>query len=74
MNGFKVDSDYMMRNVKSTFKQADRLNSKYIILVGEEEENTRNLTIKDNVTKEEYKVKEENLVSFFDERIIDEHE
>lgn len=74
MNGFKVDSDYMMRNVKSNFKQADRLNSKYIILVGEEEEDTKTLTVKDNVTKEEYKVKEENLVSFFDERIIDEHE
>lgn len=74
MNGFKVDSDYMMRNVKSNFKQADRLNTKYIILVGEEEENTRTLTVKDNITKEEYKIKEENLVSFFDERIIDEHE
>ena len=74
MNGFAVDFDYMMRNVKSNFKQADRLNAKYIILVGEEEEQTKVLTVKNNKTKEEYKISEEELINFFDENIIDEHE
>ena len=52
MNGFKVDCDYMNRNLKSNFKQADRLNSKYIIIIGEEEKNSQILTIKNNETKE----------------------
>lgn len=69
MNGFKADMDYMARNFKSNFKQADRLNSKYVVLVGDEETKTGVLTIKDNKTKEEYKVKEEELIEFFDEKI-----
>ena len=69
MNGFKADMDYMARNFKSNFKQADRLNSKYVVLVGDEETKTGMLTIKDNKTKEEYKIKEEVLIEFFDEKI-----
>ena len=69
MNGFKADMDYMARNFKSNFKQADRLNSKYVVLVGNEETKTGILTIKDNKTKEEYKIKEEELIEFFDEKI-----
>ena len=69
MNGFKADMDYMARNFKSNFKQADRLNSKYVVLVGDEETKTGVLTIKDNKTKEEYKVKEEELIEFFDDKI-----
>lgn len=69
MNGFKADMDYMARNFKSNFKQADRLNSKYVVLVGDEETKTGVLTIKDNKTKEEYKIKEEALIEFFDEKI-----
>ncbi len=69
MNGFKADMDYMARNFKSNFKQADRLNSKYVVLVGDEETKTGVLTIKDNKTKEEYKVKEEKLIEFFDDKI-----
>lgn len=64
MNGFKVDCDYMNRNIKSNFKQADRLNSKYIIIIGEEEKNSQILTIKNNETKEEYKVKYDDLIGF----------
>lgn len=66
LNGFKVDTDYMKRNIKSNFKQTDRLNTNYVIIVGDEEINNKTLTIKDNKTKEEYKVKEEDLIDFFD--------
>ena len=74
MNGFKVDADYMNRNLKSNFKQADRLNSRYIIIIGEEEKNEHILTIKDNKTKEEYKIEISQLINFFDEKITDEHD
>lgn len=69
MNGFNTDMDYMDRNFKSNFKQADRLNAKYVILVGSEEIENKVLTIKNNITKEEYKVKEEELIEFFDKNI-----
>ncbi len=69
MNGFNVDIDYMNRNIKANFKQADRLNPKYLIIIGEEEVNSSILTIKNNNTKEEYKIKEEDLIKFFDEVI-----
>lgn len=73
MNGFKVDIDYMGRNIKGNFKQADRLNSKFVIIIGEEEIKNSILTIKNNNTKEEFKVKEENIIEFFDEQIEEEH-
>lgn len=69
MNGFNSDMDYMNRNIKSNFKQADRLNSKYVIIVGEEEVNSNILTIKDNNTKEEYKINVEEIVEFLDKNI-----
>ena len=73
LNGFKVDTDYMNKNLKSNFKQADRLNSEYIIIIGSEEVKNSELTIKNNKTREEFKVKMEDVISFFDER-IEEHE
>lgn len=67
LNGFKVDMDYMNRNMKSNFKQADRINAKYIIIIGEDEVKTNTLTIKNNKTKEEYKINLEDVVEFLDE-------
>ncbi len=69
MNGFNVDIDYMDRNIKSNFKQADRLNAKFVIIVGEEEVKTNILTVKNNQTKEEHKVDLEYLIDFFDNNI-----
>ena len=73
MNGFKADIDEMSRNIKGNFKQADRLNAKYVIIIGEEELNTNILTIKNNNTKEEYKIETEDLIDFLDKNIEEEH-
>lgn len=73
MNGFTSDIDTMNRNIKSNFKQADRLNTKYVIIIGEEELKTNILTIKNNETKEEYKINIENIIDFLDEHIEEEH-
>ena len=67
MSGYKTDMDFMSRNLKSNFKQSERLNSKYIIIIGEEEVKTNILTIKNNETKEEYKVKVDDLIDFLDD-------
>ena len=73
MNGFSSEIDGMSRNIKGNFKQADRLNAKYVIIIGEEEVKSNILTIKNNNTKEEYKMNLEELIDFLDENIEEEH-
>lgn len=71
LSGFKCDMDFNSRNIKGNFKQADKLNAKFIAIIGSDEVKTNILTIKDNNTKEEYKVKINDLVSFLDEKLND---
>ena len=71
LSGFKADMDFNSRNIKGNFKQADKLNAKFIAIIGSDEVKTNILTIKDNNTKEEYKVKINDLVSFLDEKLDD---
>ncbi|MBR3229604.1 MAG: histidine--tRNA ligase [Bacilli bacterium] len=71
LNGFSVDMDYNGRNLKSNFKHADKVGAKYIIIVGDEEVKTGILTVKDNNSKEEFKVKFDEIVEFFDDKLGD---
>lgn len=73
MNGFSSEIDGMSRNIKGNFKQADRQNAKYVIIIGEEETKSNILTIKNNNTLEEYKMNLEELIDFLDENIEEEH-
>lgn len=66
---FKIDIDLMNRNIKVNFKQADKLNAKFIIIIGEDEMKNRALTIKDNQTKEEFKIDENYIMMFLEEHI-----
>ncbi|MDD2435097.1 MAG: histidine--tRNA ligase [Bacilli bacterium] len=69
LNGFSAEIDYMSRNLKNNFKQADRLNSKFVVIIGNEEVETGILTIKNNETKEEYKVKLDEIIDFMDKML-----
>ena len=69
LSGFRADIDYNSRNIKSNFKQADRLNALFVIIVGEDEEKNNILTVKNNQTKEEFKVELNDLVFFLDENL-----
>ena len=68
-NAFKVDLDFTNKNMKAKFKEADRYNSKFIIIIGENEVKSQVLTIKDNLTKEEVKVERDNLLDYLDVNI-----
>ena len=74
MNGFNVEIDYNNKSFKSNFKKADSLLVKYIIIIGEEEVKSKIITVKNNKTKEEYKVKLDNLIEFLDEKLGDDDE
>lgn len=67
MNGFNGDMDYMNRSLKSNFKQAERLNTKYIIIIGNDEIENNMVTIKNNETKESKTVTFDDIVDYFDE-------
>ena len=58
---------YSNRNLKGQFKEADYNNSKYIIIIGEEEEKTNIFTIKNNSTKNEYKINKKDIINFLKE-------
>ena len=72
--GFNVEIDYNGKSFKSNFKQADKVNARYIIIIGEEEVESKILTVKNNETKEEYKVKLDKIIEFLDEKLGEEHE
>lgn len=69
MNGFTTEMDYMNRNLKGNFKQADRLDTKFVIFIGEDEMKDGILTMKNNKTKEEFKIDEDYVVIFLDEKL-----
>lgn len=69
VNGFNVDLDYSGRNIKNNFKHADKLGAKFVVLIGKDEVESNILTIKNNETKEEYKVKLEDITLFLDEKL-----
>ncbi|MDD3392112.1 MAG: histidine--tRNA ligase, partial [Bacilli bacterium] len=74
LNGFSTDVDYMQRSIKANFKQSDKLNARFVIIIGEEEVKNDKITIKDNRTKDEYKIMLNDIVTFLDEKIGDGHE
>lgn len=68
MNNYKVEMEYMGRGLKGQFKQADRLNSKYLIILNDEDLQNDMVKIKNNETKEEFEVGIDYLIYFFEEQ------
>lgn len=69
LNGFKVELENMNRSLKAQFKQADRLNTKYLIILNDEDLRVGEIQIKDNLTKEENKILESEIVEYLDTNI-----
>ena len=59
--GFRVMSDIAERNVKGQFKYADRVHSRYTVVIGEEEIHSGELTMKNMETGEQTKIRMEEL-------------
>jgi len=71
MNGFKVDTEYTGRGLKGQFKQADRLNSKFLIILNDEDLKNDTVKVKNNQTKEEETVEIDYLMYYLDEHLLD---
>ena len=69
MNGFIVETDYLNRSLKAGFKQADRLNSKFTIVLNSEDLNNNEVKIKNNKTKDEEIIAIDALIYYLDENL-----
>ena len=61
LNGFRVETEYTGRSLKGQFKQADRLNPKFLIILNNEDLVGGEIQVKDNTTKETVKVREAEI-------------
>lgn len=68
LNGFSVETDYLDKNLKAQFKQIERLNPKYFVVIGDDELINNKVKIKDNDTKEEEEIDLFSIVDFLDYR------
>ncbi len=64
LNGVICETDYLNKGLKGQFKQADRLNTKYLIILNNEDLQKGLVNVKDNVTKEEEKVDISEVVEY----------
>ncbi len=71
MNGFIVEIEYLGRSLKSQFKQADRINSKFVVVLNDEELNNNELKIKNNKTREENLISIDTLIYYLDEKLME---
>ena len=67
--GFIVDTEYTGRGLKAQFKQADRLNAKFISVLNSEDLNNNEIKIKNNKTKEEEIISLDALIYYLDEQL-----
>lgn len=59
--GVSADMDYMGRKTKAQFKQADRYNSRFVAVIGDEEIERKVVNVKDMTTGEQEEVAQEEL-------------
>ena len=74
MNGFKAETEYTSRGLKAQFKQADRLNSKFLIILNDNDLANDEVKIKNNKTKEEELVGIDYLMYYLDEHLQEDDE
>lgn len=71
LNGFTVEMENMGRSLKAQFKQADRLHSKFTIVLNSEELDEDYVTVKNAISKEEEQVSLDALIYYLDENLMD---
>ena len=62
--GIKAEKDYMGRSLKAQMKYANKINAKYVVVLGEEEIKSSRIKVKDMSTGSEEKINLEALASY----------
>jgi histidyl-tRNA synthetase len=63
--GFIVVSDMLQKNMKPQLKEANKINSDYVIIIGDNEIINKEVLIKNMVQGEQEKVSLDKIVSYF---------
>ena len=64
--GISVELDFLGRSLKAQMREADRLQARYVLIVGENELKTRQATLKDMKTGEQRGVGFDEIMNVFD--------
>ncbi len=71
ISGFTCDTEYTGRSLKAQFRHADRLKSKFLIILNSDDLNNGEVKIKNNETKEEELIGFDYVVFYLDEHLPD---
>lgn len=66
LNGFICETDLMNKSLKGQFKSVERFNSKYLIVLNDNDLKNNQVKIKDNKTKEEELIDINDIVDYLD--------
>jgi histidyl-tRNA synthetase len=69
MGGLLVDYDFLNRSLKAQFKQADRLNSKFYLIYGDQEAKNGLVNVKNSTTGEQVAVPIKELYQYLISKI-----
>lgn len=64
LNNIICETNVMGKSLKTQFKEADNMNAKNLIILNSEDLSKGLITVKDNVTKEEVKVPEDEIIDY----------
>lgn len=62
--GFKVNLGYDLGSIKSEMKKANRLNSRYVLIIGDDEISSGKFTLKDMNSGEQFKINRDEIIKF----------
>ncbi|MDK2823141.1 MAG: histidyl-tRNA synthetase [Clostridia bacterium] len=64
--GISVEKDYLDKSLKAQMKTADRLNVKYTLIIGEEEFEKNQVTIRNMATSQQNKIPISDIISYIE--------
>ncbi len=67
--GFIVDKDYQNRSVKAQFKAANRLDAKYVVIIGEDEKEKGTVKLRSMDDREEIEVGKDDLIDILHDKL-----
>lgn len=62
--GFSAERDYLDRKIKAQFKAADRLNARYVAVLGDNELKSKKMNVKNMSTGEQVEIELDSLISY----------
>ncbi|WP_256521334.1 histidine--tRNA ligase [Halobacillus sp. A5] len=68
-SGVQVDKDYLQRKMKGQFKAADRLNARYVVVLGERELEQGSVSVKDMSSGEQMELPLKQVIQYFKQKL-----